>query len=88
MQGTNREPRLREFVTWRGGGDGARHAEISDQRVTFREHDVLGFDVAMDNALPVGVVECIRDFAGNTECITIGSCFSRSNRWRRVSPVT
>jgi len=35
MQGTNREPRLREFVTWRGGGDGARHAEISDQRVTF-----------------------------------------------------
>jgi len=71
MQGTNREPRLREFVTWRSGGRWARrHPEVGDQRVTFREHDVLGFYVAMDNALPVGVVECIRDFPGDTECIT------------------
>src|SRR5436190_932922 len=40
---------------------GARDAEIGDERFAILQKDVLGFDVAMDDALPVRVVERTRD---------------------------
>jgi hypothetical protein len=43
-------------------GDGLGHAEVRELRDTLLgDEDVLGFDVAMDNALFVGVVECFSD---------------------------
>ena len=52
------------------------------------QQDVLGLDVAVDDAVPVRVVERDGDFAAMRTASSIGSCFSRSSRSRSVSPST
>ena len=51
---------LGQPVAGRDAG-GPRDAEVGDQRVALREQDVLGLHVAMDQPLPVGVVQRLAD---------------------------
>ena len=46
-----------------GGRDGARDAEVREHRVIRLEKNVLGFDVAMDDAARVRVLQRARDLA-------------------------
>ena len=60
--GTERASRLRQRGRGRairgpGGGERLGDAEVGDHRGPVREEHVLGLDVAMDDALVVGVVE-------------------------------
>ena len=48
-------------------GDRPGDAEVGDQRVAVREQDVLGLDVAVDDALLVGVPERVGDLAGDPD---------------------
>ena len=50
-----------------GGAHGPRHAEVGDDGVTVLEEDVRGFDVAVNDLLPVGVVEGIGHFTCEPE---------------------
>ena len=65
------ESGLRQLVAARGA-DGARDAEVGDDRVTARQHDVLRLDVAMDDVVFVRVRERFGHFAGDLECIVDG----------------
>ena len=47
--------------------DGPRDAEVGDDGVALLEQDVLGLDVAMDDAVRVGVAERVGDLAGDAE---------------------
>jgi hypothetical protein len=42
-----------------------RDPEVGHDRVTARQHDVLGLDVAMEHALAVRVRQSVRDLAGD-----------------------
>ncbi len=46
-----------------GLAGGERDAEVGDQRPIVVQQDVLGLDVAVDDAVPVGVVERVGDLA-------------------------
>jgi hypothetical protein len=65
------QPGLRQLVAARGA-DGARDAEVGDDRVTARHHDVLGLDVAMHHVVIVRVGERFGHFAGDLERIVDG----------------
>jgi hypothetical protein len=47
-----------------GGGECPGDPEVRHHRLSFLQEDVLGFDVPMDDPLPVGVVQGIRHLAG------------------------
>ena len=66
----------------------ARDAEVGDERLPVAEQDVLGLDVAMDDAVPVRVVERERDLARDPERVVDGSWRSRVSRSRSDSPST
>lgn len=51
----------------RGGADGFRDPEVRDQRVTPRQHHVVGLDVAVHNAVLVRVCERPADVAQNPD---------------------
>jgi hypothetical protein len=46
-----------------------RNAEVAQQRLAVLEQDVIGFDVAMDDAVAVRVVDAGGDFRGDAENI-------------------
>ena len=48
-----------------GGVQRARDAEVEDDRVSSGQHDVVGLDVAVDDAVLVGVLQGAADFAGD-----------------------
>ena len=48
-------------------GDRPRNAEVRHQRVISGEQDVLRLDVAVDDVVPVRVLECVRRFAPDPE---------------------
>ena len=47
--------------------DGERDAEVGHQRRAVVQQDVLGLDVAVDDAVPVGVVERGGDLGGDPD---------------------
>jgi hypothetical protein len=47
--------------------DGSCHAEVDDHRVTFRQQDVVGLDIAMDDAAAVSVLQAVRHLACDRE---------------------
>ena len=57
----NRESGFGELVPARRA-DGARDAEIGDNGVATREHDVFGLDIAMDDVVAVRVCQRFRHF--------------------------
>ena len=44
----------------RHGTERLGNAEVGDQRMSILQHDVLGLDVAVHNAVTVRVIECAR----------------------------
>ena len=62
----DREAGLRELVAARGA-DGPRDAEIGDDRVTARKHDVLGLDVTVHHVVLVRVGERLGHFLRDLE---------------------
>ena len=44
-----------------------RDAEVGDHGLTVGQQYIFRLDVAVDHALPMGVVECASDFAGNAQ---------------------
>jgi len=46
-----------------------RNAEVAQQRLAVLEQHVIGFDVAMDDAVAVRVVDAGGDFRGDAENI-------------------
>jgi len=46
----------------------ARDAEVEDDRVAAGQHDVFGLDVAVDDAVLVGVLQGATDLARDLEC--------------------
>ena len=64
----DREPRLGQLVA-AGRTDGARNAEVGDDRMSAREHDVLGLDVAMHDVVAVRVRQRLGDFLRNLQRI-------------------
>ena len=64
--GADREPGLGQLVAARGA-DGARDPEVGDDRVTARQHDVLGLDVAMHHVVVMRVPKRFSDFAGDLQ---------------------
>ena len=46
---------------------GERDAEVGHQRLAVVDQDVLGLDVAVDHAVPVGVVQRRSDFGGDPD---------------------
>ncbi len=49
--------------------NGPCDTEVRDQRVPFAEQDVAGLDVAMDDALTVGVVKSLGHLGGDRHCL-------------------
>jgi hypothetical protein len=47
-----------------------RDAEVGDERMTTLEENVLGLDVAVDDAERVGRTQRVGDFARNTQGVT------------------
>ncbi len=72
MRGTERHPGLGHPGAAVGAGGGQRDAEVRDQRLPVVQQDVLGLDVAVDHAVPVGVVEGARHLAGDPHGIGDG----------------
>ena len=54
-----------------GEGD----AEVGDEGLAVVQQDVVGLDVAVDDAVAVGVVECAGDFLGETDGVVDGELF-------------
>ena len=54
-----------ELLAAGGFADGFGHTEIHHQRMTPRDHDVVGLDVAMDHSLLVRVRQSVYHFAKN-----------------------
>ena len=50
-------------------GDRPRDPEVGDDRLAVLQQDVLRLDVAVDDALPVGVVERAGDLADDARCV-------------------
>ena len=50
-----------------GVGDGERDAEVGDERLAVVQQDVLGLEVAMDDAVAVRVVERAGDRGGDAD---------------------
>lgn len=74
-RGTDGHPRggeLRVPVPFAAGGHCAGHSKIHDQGVASREHDVLGFDVAMHDAEPVRRTQGIGDITQDSEGVLDG----------------
>ena len=71
LRGTDHDTRMRQL---RPGGclQGARDAEVGDQRVTVEQQDVLGLDVAVDDAVPVRVGQRFRRLPGDSDRLRQG----------------
>ena len=62
--------------------------EVGEQQVVGLDQQVLGLDVAVDDALGVEEAECLADFAAHSITFGTGSMVSRRRRSRRLSPST
>jgi len=47
----------------------SRHSEVGHERLIVGEQNVFGLDVAVNNPMAVGVVQCERDLTSNPECV-------------------
>ena len=78
-----RRDRVRRAGLDDAGGDRAGDAEVRDDRLTVLQQDVLGLDVAMHDALAVGVVQRAGHFLQRCAARSrAGSAPSRDSRWR------
>ena len=66
---------------------GERDAEVGDERAAVVQQDVLRLDVAVDHAVPMGVVQLAATSVAIRTASAMG-CFSRLSRSRSVSPST
>ena len=71
-----------------GGADGARDAEIGDDRMSVVDEDILRLDVAMHEAASMRVASASANSVAMRKLSSSGSCFSRLRRLRSVSPST
>ena len=83
----DREPGSRQAIPT-GFGERERDAEVRDQRLAVVQEDVLGLDVAMDDALPVCVVERAGDLSHDSNRLVHRQQLSRVSRSRSDSPCT
>ena len=65
-----------------------RDAEVRHEGLPLVHQDVLGLEVAVNDAVPMRVVERARNGGGNAQGFVEPSCFSRVRRARSVSPST
>ena len=73
-----RRDRARRVHVEGAGADRARDAEVGHDRLPILKQDVLGLDVAVHHALPVGIVERSGDFTQHGE---------RARNWQRSFPL-
>ncbi len=65
---------------------GERDAEVGDQGLAILQQDVLGLDVAVDDAALVGELEGAGHFLGEPEGVIDGELLLACSRARSVSP--
>jgi len=63
---SNSEPGLSQSIA-AGNVEGPGNAEVRQNRLPLGEQDILGFDIAMDDPLPVGVVQCVGYLARDSD---------------------
>jgi len=61
-------------------------SEIGDDRVALVQQDILGFDIAMDDVMAVGVVESVATSVAIRTANSTGRCPSSARRSRTVWP--